>query len=77
YQALVMIGALEKDKVQSGDVSAIDKRNWMAPEVLRDEASNEKLSHWEGFTKAENDVIVVHDEALGLAKSLHNNLEHA
>nr|GEX00829.1 reverse transcriptase domain-containing protein [Tanacetum cinerariifolium] len=57
YQALVMIGALEKDKVQSGDVSAIDKRNWMAPKVLRDEASNEKLSHWEGFTKAENDVI--------------------
>ncbi|GJZ09731.1 hypothetical protein Tco_0544014, partial [Tanacetum coccineum] len=64
YRTLAMIGALEKDKVQSGDVSAIDKFgflgkrcNWMAPEVLSDEASNEKLSLWEGVTKAEKDAI--------------------
>ncbi|GKE01016.1 hypothetical protein Tco_1388999, partial [Tanacetum coccineum] len=81
YRTLAMIGALEKDKVQSGDVSAIDKvsyafliliklkvvmrhhicnrkrGNWMAPEVLSDEASNEKLSLWEGVTMAEKDAI--------------------
>nr|GEW79115.1 hypothetical protein [Tanacetum cinerariifolium] len=32
-------------------------RNWIAPEVLRDKDLNEKLSHLEGVTKAEKDVI--------------------